>query len=136
MDQDSFLGTGWSFPPTFNKEQRGVEMAKGTDDIEQSLQILLGTELEERVMRPKFGANLHKFVFEQIDSNLVITITDIVRTAIIYHEARIELMNLSIDTQLSVEGLILIKIDYRVRSSNSRFNYVYPFYLNEGKTSI
>ncbi len=29
------------------------------------------------------------------------------------------------------QGLLLISIEYTVRSTNSRFNMVYPFYLNE-----
>ena len=27
-------------------------------------------------------------------------------------------------------GVLLIEIDYQVRSTNSRFNLVYPFYLD------
>ena len=29
----SFLGTGWSFPPNFTKEDRGIKMVSEEDDI-------------------------------------------------------------------------------------------------------
>ena len=31
--EKSFLGRGWSFPPTFNKERVDVEMVKENEDI-------------------------------------------------------------------------------------------------------
>ena len=40
MDQEkSFLGRGWSFPPTFRKEMADIEMVSKEEDIRQSLQI-------------------------------------------------------------------------------------------------
>ncbi len=130
--EKSFLGTGWGFPPEFNKEQKAVVMVSDVEDIEQSLNILLSTALEERVMQPKYGADLQEFVFEPTDSGLIIKITDIVRTAIIYFEARIKLIDLKIETEQLSEGLLLIDIEYIVKTTNSRFNFVYPFYINEG----
>ena len=130
--EKTFLGTGWSFPPVFDKEKKTVEMVSDREDIEQSLEILLSTSLRERVMQPKYGADLHGYVFEPANNALITTITDLVRTAIIYFEPRIDLIKLNIDTAQAWEGLLLIEIDYKVKVTNSRFNYVYPFYLKEG----
>ncbi len=131
-NKKSFIGTGWSFPPEFDKFQKKIVMVSDVEDIEQSLNILLSTALEERVMQPKYGADLQEFVFETADSGLVTRLTDIVRTAIIYFETRIDLISLKIDTTRAWEGVLLIEIDYRVKITNSRFNFVYPFYINEG----
>lgn len=135
-NENDFLGTGWSFPPSFDKKARSVSMVSDIEDIEQSLQILLSTSLGERVLQPKFGADLKDYVFEPANSGLITTITDIVRTAIIYFETRISLMKLDINTDNIHEGLLLIEIDYRVKVTNSRFNFVYPFYLKEGGIDI
>jgi len=54
-----------------------------------------------------------------------------VTDAILYHEPRISLDNLDISESQSEQGLLLISIEYTVRSTNSRFNMVYPFYINE-----
>lgn len=130
--EKTFLGTGWSFPVAFDKEQKTVEIVSGVEDIEQSLCILLSTTLGERVMQPKYGADLQSYVFEPANTMLVTTITDLVRTAIIYFETRINLIKLTIDTSNAWEGVLLISIDYKVKITNSRFNYVYPFYVKEG----
>ncbi|VTP99707.1 PAAR domain-containing protein [Sphingobacterium daejeonense] len=37
----NFLGTGWAFPPEFNKTSNTVEMVSAVEDIDQSLNILL-----------------------------------------------------------------------------------------------
>jgi hypothetical protein len=31
-----------------------------------------------------------------------------------------------------LQGLVLIEVVYRVKSTNSRFNFVYPYYKLEG----
>ena len=130
--EKDFLGTGWGFPPTFNKETKSVVMVSEVEDINQSLNILLSTELGERVMQPKYGCNLQDYIFEPVSHGLLTTLTDIVRTAIIYFETRIELEKLEINTENAWDGVLLINIDYKVKVNNSRFNYVYPFYLKEG----
>jgi endonuclease YncB( thermonuclease family) len=65
----SFLGTGWSFPPTFHLELKGVQMVSDEEDIKQSIEIFLGTKLGERVMRPEYGNPLYNHVFEITSQN-------------------------------------------------------------------
>ena len=101
-------------------------------DIEQSLQILLGTRPGERDLRPDYGCNLDIMLFEPLTTTLITVVKDIIRTAILYHEPRIDVKNIKINTVEVNEGLVLIEINYLVRSTNSRFNLVYPFYLEQG----
>jgi len=131
MSDPSFLGTGWSFPPTFTARGANVELVSGPEDIHQSLQILLSTQLGERVMQDEFGCDLNSLLFEEIDQSLVNTITRMITDAILYHEPRINLENLDVSESEARQGLLLISLEYSVRSTNSRFNMVYPFYINE-----
>lgn len=131
MTDPSFLGTGWSFPPTFTTGGADVALVSGPEDIHQSLQILLSTRLGERVMQDEFGCDLHDLLFEEVDQSLVNTITSMVTNSILYHEPRIHLDNLDVSESATQQGLLLISIEYTVRSTNSRFNMVYPFYINE-----
>jgi len=101
-------------------------------DIQSSLHILLSTRLGERVMLPGYGCNMDSLVFEAMNLTQLTYMKDLVENAILYHEARIELDRVVIDTSRQTEGLLLIEIRYMVRTTNSRYNYVYPFYLNEG----
>lgn len=133
MNKDkSFLGRGWGFPPEFNRASKSVEMLENEKDIESSLTILLSTRLGERIMQPDYGCNLDEMVFEAMNLTMRTYLKDLVEHAILYHEPRIELENLEINTERDVEGVLLIIIDYRVRTTNSRFNFVYPYYKNEG----
>jgi phage baseplate assembly protein W len=127
-----FLGRGWSFPPQFDRQAKAVQMLEEETDIQSSLHILLSTRLGERVMQPTYGCNMDSLVFEAMNLTLLTYLKDLVENAILYHEPRIELDKVIIDTTNQNEGLLLIEIHYAVRSTNSRYNYVYPFYLNEG----
>jgi len=128
----TFLGTGWSFPPAFDKTKETVTMVSEEEDVMQSLQILLGTRPGERVMQPRFGCNLDVMLFEPITTTLIAFVKELIENAILYFEPRIELDSININTVEVHDGLILIELNYTIRSTNSRFNLVYPFYLNEG----
>ena len=130
----SFLGVGWSFPPAFGRGGAEVAMVSGVDDIQQSLQILFATRLGERVMQDEFGCALDSVVFEEIDQGLINTLNHSISDAILYHEPRITLDQIDVDESAERPGLLLISLTYTVRSTNSRFNMVYPFYLNEAAT--
>jgi uncharacterized protein len=127
-----FLGRGWSFPPQFDKAARGVAMLEEEKDIESSLEILLSTRLGERVMQPTYGSNLDDMVFESMNLTMITYMKDLIENAILYHEPRIELEKLEIDTSNQNEGVLMIVLHYMVRTTNSRYNYVYPYYINEG----
>ncbi|MDJ0903064.1 MAG: GPW/gp25 family protein [Xenococcus sp. MO_188.B8] len=129
----SFLGTGWSFPPTFNRDTATVEMVSDEEDIVQSLEIILSTRPAERIMQPDFGCELSQFLFEEISQGLITGIRGTISDAILYHEPRIDVDEIEID-ESEEQGLLLISITYTVRTTNSRFNLVYPFYINEAQT--
>ena len=128
----SFLGRGWSFPPEFTASGEDVMMVAGPEDVKQSLEILLGTRLEERILREEYGSNLHEFVFAEINTGLINRLRNMIEEAILYGEPRIRLNEVELDTDEQREGLLLIKVDYTIPNSNSRFNMVYPFYIQEG----
>lgn len=131
MDLDkTFLGSGWSFPPAFDKKSKTVALVTEEDDINQSLEILLSTRLGERIMVPKYGCNLDDLVFETMDTTFETFITDLIRTAIIYHEPRIDLESVEFENSPN-EGVLLIIINYKIRITNSRTNFVFPFYKQE-----
>lgn len=128
---NSFLGTGWAFPVQFNKLTGTVEMLSEEADIQNSLQVLLCTRVGERIMQPKFGCNMDVLLFEPIDESLISYIKDLVFTAIYYFEPRVNPENVTVEATAE-EGTILINVEYTTRSTNSRHNLVFPFYLEEG----
>ena len=129
--EQSFLGTGWSFPPTFSRGSFSVEMVSDDVDIRESLWILFSTSLGERVMLPLYGTQIWQMVFHAINTTLITQLADMVSQAILYWEPRIEVIDISVTPDATHDGLVLIMVDYVVRRTNTRSNLVYPFYLQE-----
>ena len=129
--ENSFLGTGWGFPPEFGEGGADVRMVSGEDDIRESLNILLSTSLKERNMHPNFGCDLHGFLFEEVDQSLINSIRGLVSDVILFYEPRIEADEIEVFESEAEPGMLIISIDYNVRSTNTRYNLVYPFYITE-----
>lgn len=106
-------------------------MVAEEQDIQQSLQILLSTSQGERVMLENFGCDLNRFLFEEISQSLINGLSNLITDAILDYEPRIDVVRISVDESRESSGILLISIEYTVRSTNSRFNMVFPFYLNE-----
>ena len=126
-----FLGTGWSFPPEFSKKEKRVLMTSGEEDIRKSLEILLTTSLGERIMLPGYGCDVRQLLFEPLTTTLKTYISELIKNAILYHEPRIKLNKVSLDKTIETEGYVDIQIDFTIKTTNSRTNYVYPFYIEE-----
>jgi phage baseplate assembly protein W len=132
----SFLGTGWSFPPEFSRGGAELALVTGAEDIHQSLQILLATRIGERPMQESYGCNLDEVLFSTIDHGLVSNISALITDAVVRHEPRIELEELDVSQDPDDAGCLRIRLLYRVLATNSRYNMVFPFYLNEARTPI
>jgi phage baseplate assembly protein W len=130
-DTTSILGTGWSFPPSFSKATREVLLTSDEEDIKKSLEILLSTTIGERFLQPGYGCNLDNYVFEPMNATIATSIKITVKNAILLYEPRLKLISVKLDETFITEGRVDIIVEYDIISTNSRFNLVYPFYLNE-----
>jgi phage baseplate assembly protein W len=126
----AFLGRGWAFPPTFDPITHRVAMAAGDEDIRESLHILLGTSLGERVMLATYGCDLISKVFTTLTTTTANEIAAMVTRAIIEWEPRVDVENVTVSDN-TLAGWIAISIDYCVRQTNTRSNLVFPFYKLE-----
>lgn len=132
VESTNFLGRGWGFPPSFSHVSASVEMLEKEADIASSLEVLTTTALGERVMLPAYGCDLSDLLFESLSTTTKTIVADKIRTAILYFEPRINLLNVNINEERELEGIVLIEIEYVVRSTNTRYNFVFPFYKFEG----
>ena len=85
-------------------------------------------------MQPEYGCNLKDYQFESIDNSFLGFIKDLVERAILFYEPRIRLEKVAVTEADSVEffeGLVKINVTYQIESTNTRYNYVYDFYLRE-----
>lgn len=128
---NNFLGRGWDFPPTFNPHLHSVAMLSGVEDIHSSLRILIETITGERIMQPRYGINFRPYLFENLTVSTIALMETIVRDAITIHEPRIIPKELII-ISTPHEGMLEMRIDYTIITTNTRHNMVFPFYFKEG----
>jgi uncharacterized protein len=131
IDENSFLGRGWSFPPVFTRGEHGVKMVDEEEDIKQSLIILLSTIKGERIMQPDYGANMEDLLFEPLNVSFAKRMSDTIERAILFFEPRIKTEDINFNQDYE-NGLVEIRIEYLIIATNNRRNIVYPYYLNEG----
>ncbi len=134
--ETSFLGTGWSFPPTFSRQTYGVEMVRDDTDIQESLWVLFSTQMGERIMLPEYGTQLWQMVFKNINASLMTQLEEMVRQAVLYWEARINVDKIVVQPDANEAGRVLIDVYYTIRQTNARNNFVYPFYTQEGTIPV
>ncbi len=127
----AFLGTGWSFPPSFARNTASVVMVSDVEDIKQCLWILFSTNLSERVMLASYGSSLWKKVFAALTTTMANEVRDLIAKAILIWEPRIDVERIGVDQLDPEHGILAISIDFVVRQTNVRSNLVYPFYLQE-----
>ena len=122
------IGSGLAFPLQVDR-RGGIALPRDEQDIDQAIQLILGTAPGERPMRPEFGCGVHDFVFDTIDAATVGRLETEIRNALDRWEPRIEVQKVDFDLGHMGDGQLLIEIGYRVRATNHERNLVYPFYV-------
>jgi hypothetical protein len=129
------LGIGWNFPVELDDAaQARFSIAEYEESVSQSILIILSTAKGERVMRPDFGSGLSELVFAVNNATTQAMATFEAREALETWEPRIEVLGVETSVSGGRDEQLLIYIDYRVRTTDNRFNLVYPFYLDRPLT--
>ncbi|MFC6631815.1 GPW/gp25 family protein [Microbulbifer taiwanensis] len=133
-----FLGTGWNYslqplhPAGIGIGLDGdgcIAEVGGDQVVHQSIWLILGTAIGERVSRPEFGCAIHDLVFAPINAATLGQMEQAVREALEIWEPRIDLLGVRAEPSQEIAGAVTIAVHYLIRETNSRFNMVYPFYL-------
>lgn len=128
-----FLGVGWKFPLRVDATG-GFAYSRYEEDVREAIWIILGTAPGERQMETRFGCAIHDLVFSSISATTISEVASRVRAALTEWEPRIDLLDVRVSGAEGDESMLLIRVDYRIRSNNAVHNLVYPFYVTEGVT--
>jgi phage baseplate assembly protein W len=128
----SFTGTGWRFPIRVNPHG-GLSYSSGEENIAESIWIILSTAQGERQMRPQYGCGMQEHVFAPNNAATFGNVSHFVRKALTQYEPRIDVVGVAVETPPGEANKVLIRVDYRIRSTNSYHNMVYPFFVHEGQ---
>ncbi len=130
MENRNFLGRGWSFPLRIDPKTGRLAMSSQEDNIRQSIGLILRTYRGERVMRPGFGTTTPDYAFAPGNYSMKESIAYELRQQLLIQEPRIRDIGVHCEEPSGHSGAMVIQVDYTVRSTNNRYNHVYPFYLS------
>jgi phage baseplate assembly protein W len=132
----SFLGTGWGFPPRFTKTPDTVQMVSDESDIKESIFLILSTTPGERIMQPEFGCDLKRLAFEINDSTLIATFEHLIYHALLNFEPRVNYIDTRIIDRNELDGVLHLQVNFTIITTNTRHNIVFPFYLQGEGTNV
>jgi phage baseplate assembly protein W len=122
------IGSGWAFPLRVDGAGR-IALARGEDDIDQAIRIIIGTVKGERRMRPNFGCAIHDLVFAPNDEATWGLARYAVEEALGWWEPRIDVEAVTVGPNPDDAARLDIEISYRVRATKDERSLVVPFYL-------
>ena len=123
-----FLGVGWKYPLQRNK-QGEISLSQYEENVKEAIWIILSTAPGERLMHPEFGCNIHDLVFAPNNAGTAGLARFYVEDALVRWEPRIDVEAVEVQVDPGEPALLLISINYHIRTTDSRFNLVFPFYL-------
>ncbi|WP_159790005.1 GPW/gp25 family protein [Sodalinema gerasimenkoae] len=128
---DDYIGAGVAFPVDLNV-QGELKLSQGDPNIQESIRLILGTQVGERVYRPEFGSRLSDLVFAPLNRDTLIKLRLRVEEALSRWEPRITVTGIIAEAD-PIEGKVELTIQYRLRNSKDDYdvrNMIYPFYLD------
>jgi phage baseplate assembly protein W len=108
--------------------QGSIPLSSEERNIEESIWIILRTDLGERVYRPNFGSRLSELVFAPMNTQTLLLIRLYVQEALEMWEPRIEIDEVRTDPD-PVRGRVDIIIQFHSKENYDSRSLVYPFYV-------
>lgn len=130
---EEFIGAGWAFPIRTDPTGR-IALVTREREIEESVELILGTAFGERPMRPDYGCAIHDYVFLSLDPEMITRISVAVRAALVRWEPRITVEDVLVTGAAEDTSLVYIDIRYSIADTNSPRNLVVPFYTIPAET--
>lgn len=131
-----FLGRGMKFPPQIDAVTGRFKASTYEEDIKEAIYLILMTAKGERVMMSDFGCDLQNFIYDIPSSTYLNLLKVEILDALAKWEPRIAETEVTIDTNELINGRVLIKLNYLIRSNNNADNLVFPYYLEQGGEEV
>lgn len=128
MSKEYKISRGWSFPPSFSKQQRGNNMSTDEEDIRQSIIIILSTKIGERRFYPELGSETFEYVFENMNYTNITRLQNQITETLSTYEPRIKINEVRIGNRRN-EGYAIVHINYSIPLLQTSYNIHLPFAL-------
>jgi phage baseplate assembly protein W len=131
--QLSPLGSGWSFPPSFDRFSGAVKLSSDIDNVRENLHLLFATDIGERIMLANYGTLLRQHVFGALSETTSNQLKLEIRNVIAEWEPRIDVLEIQINDRQESEGVCELAVIFQLRTSGARGSMIYPLYLTTGE---
>ena len=118
MRRQNLFGQGLSFPPRVGADGR-LSWSEGETNVRESIRVILLTEPGERLMREDFGCGLRRFLFEPNTVTTRQLIRERVEKAIARWEPRVQVDEVTVESDADNARLIGINILFRLVATQS-----------------
>jgi phage baseplate assembly protein W len=105
-----------------------LPQADGPEKVRQSIAIILDTEPGERLMLPRFGCGLRRFLMQPNTAATRAAMQREIQAALATWEPRITLERVDVLPGQD-PAMVLVQVAYQHLRDGRRDNLVYPFYL-------
>ena len=129
MSDREFLGAGMKFPPQIVPGTGRFAVSGREQSVRESVYLILMTNRGERWLEPGFGSQMTRYAFMDTSPTMLRMLSDDLRELILQQEPRISDVDVEVEPEIK-NGCLLVDIRYTVAATNSRDNFVFPFYLN------
>lgn len=119
MDTGQILGRGISFPPRVGADGR-VAWSQGEQNVRESVEVVLKTELNERLRLPDFGAGLGRFLFEPNTTTTRRQIQDRIVKSLAIWEPRVSVESVAVDPDPQDPEAAVATILYRLIATQAQ----------------
>jgi len=119
LDLGQLFGRGISFPPRVGPDGR-IVWSEGQDNVRESIQVILMTNLRERMRLPEFGGGLSTFLFEPNNPTTHHLMEDRIQSALTLWEPRIVVEAVQVDQDPGDSDGAIATIDYKLVATQAR----------------
>lgn len=118
---------GWKFPVNPDLTTGRIKSTSYEDDIAEAIKIILMTKKGERMMRPDFGCNIHKYMFDILDVTTIRQIELEIEESIRQWEYRIDHLEVEVNESDEHLGRLIINVSYTILNRHDviKQEYIY-----------
>jgi phage baseplate assembly protein W len=113
VNAGTLLGRGIAFPPRVGADGR-VAWSEGERNVREGVEIILRTELDERLRLPEFGGGLGRFLFEPNTTATRREMQDRIVKALAQWEPRVTVESVDVDADPSDAEAAIATVTYRL----------------------
>lgn len=118
---------GWSFPVKANSTTGRIEGSSYRDAIRESIKLIIMTKKGERVMRPNFGCDINKYMFDILDVTTIRQIEFEVEDALKKWEPRIDNIEAKVVESRQNAGQLIINVSYTLLNMKDVITQTYIY---------